>query len=176
MDGTHRAVKTPSSRCPVNQRNADNANEIETASNIKKSDFWNIGFSYWVIEMGDKKTLYSIDPSAANRQPTIAKRAIECTVDSPAIKFSGNWINPPSTAIAMIAVPISRAMPRTKSKRLTRWIRVRFISFTIKIQREESVWTPAASTSRTGEPFCKVPMASYRSDHCCGMRCTKLLS
>ena len=34
MDGTHRAVKTPSSCWPVNQRNPDNANEMATDNKL----------------------------------------------------------------------------------------------------------------------------------------------
>ena len=148
IDGTHMAVTTPSARCPVNQRNADNPNDMETASKIKRSDFWNIEFSSWVIKMGDIKVSYSIEPSAARRQPMIAKRAIEWTVDSPTIKFSGNWMNPPTMAITIIAVPISRAIPRTKSVRLARRIRARFIALAMNTRWDKSFWVPSVWVSR----------------------------
>jgi hypothetical protein len=38
IDGTHSAVKIPSSRCPENQRKADRAKEMETAKRKKISD------------------------------------------------------------------------------------------------------------------------------------------
>ena len=97
-----------------------------------------------MIKIGNKKVSYSIEPSAASKQPMIAKRAIECTVDSPAIKFSGNCMNPPTTAIEIITVPISRVMPKTKSVRLMRCIKTRFILPTINIRLAAFVWLLAA--------------------------------
>ena len=147
MDGTHRAVKRPSSCWPVNQRNPDNANEMATANKIKISDFWNIELSSYMIKMGNEKVPHSIEPSAASKQPMIAKRAIECTVDSPANKFSGNWMNPPTTAIEMITVPISKAIPKTKSVRLMRCIKIRFILPIMSTRWAAFVWMLAAWAS-----------------------------